>query len=400
MKYYFLLFVMGFLMIQACKGDTVSQDQVRKAILPGIFQTKDYIPNLKDKKVALVVNHTSTFESTHLLDSLISLEVDVRAIFAPEHGFRGTADAGEKIDDGKDAKTGIPLYSLYGKNKKPSASQLADIDIVVFDIQDVGVRFYTYLSTLHYVMEACAEQGIPLIVLDRPNPNIDRVDGPVMEEEFMSFVGLHPVPIVYGMTIGEYAKMIKGEEWINQATSCDLTIVKCKDYTRESTYEVPIAPSPNLPNHRSIRLYPSLCLFEGTRVSIGRGTDRQFQLIGSPELNMDGWDDSFIPKPNIGSKYPKHQDQVCKGIDLTKAKYDQYLEANELTFEWLLAVHNHYQSQGHDFFNNNNFFEKLAGTASLRKQLIQGKSIQKIRASWHESLIEFRMIRRKYLIYQ
>ncbi len=341
----------------SCIGQDQEEVQSESAILPGIYQTEFYLHYLKDKKVALVVNHTSTFDSAHLLDSLINLQIDVKAIFAPEHGFRGTADAGENIDDGKDAKTDIPLYSLYGKNKKPSAIQLA-------------------------------------------NPNIDRIDGPVMEPEFMSFVGLHPVPIVYGMTIGEYAYMIKGEQWINQANECDLKVIKCRNYTRHSIYEVPIAPSPNLPNHRSIRLYPSLCLFEGTTISIGRGTDRQFQLIGSPKINIEGWDESFIPKPNIGSKYPKHQDQVCHGLDLTLAKYDSYITNKELSFDWLIEAYNYYHAEGHDFYNDNNFFEKLAGTASLRAQLQQGKSMQKIRASWHPSLNDFRQMRKQYLIYQ
>ena len=274
-------------------------------------RTNSYIPLLKQQKIAVVGNQSSRIGNTHLVDSLITLGIDIAKVFSPEHGFRGIADAGAKIEDGIDVKTGIPIVSLYGKNKKPYAEQLAGIDILLFDIQDVGARFYTYISTLHYVMEAAAENNIKLIVLDRPNPNGHYVDGPIREKGFKSFVGMHPIPIVHGMTIGEYAQMINGENWIS--TKCDLSVIKMENYTHDMSYDLPIKPSPNLPNARSVNLYPSLCLFEGTTVSIGRGTSYPFQHFGAPYLESSY---SFTPKSGEGSKSPKHENKECFGTDL------------------------------------------------------------------------------------
>ncbi|MBT6699128.1 MAG: DUF1343 domain-containing protein, partial [Flavobacteriales bacterium] len=294
-------------------------------------RTKAYLPLLEDNKIAIVGNQTSMIKNTHLVDSLISLEVDVIKVFSPEHGFRGKADAGAKIEDGIDVKTGIPIISLYGKNKKPSSKQLENIDVLLFDIQDVGARFYTYISTLHYVMEAAGEHNIKVIILDRPNPNGHYIDGPIREDGFESFVGMHPIPIVHGMTIGEYAKMINGENWISKR--CDLRVIEMENYTHDMHYDLPIKPSPNLPNSKSINLYPSLCLFEGTNISIGRGTDYPFQHFGAPYLESNY---SFTPKSGEGSKYPKHKNIECFGTDLRFQ--DNYL--TDINLNWIINSYN------------------------------------------------------------
>ena len=319
-------------------------------ILSGASQVDQYIDLLKGKDVALVVNHTSVIGKTHLVDSLMNLDINVQAIFAPEHGFKGGADAGAQISDGLYLDR-IPVYSLYGKTKKPSPEMLKGIDILLFDIQDVGARFYTYLSTLHYTMEAAAEQSIPFIILDRPNPNGHLIDGPVMQVKYMSFVGLHPVPIVYGMTIGEYGQMINGERWLASGVQANLSVIECSGYDHTSTYNLPVAPSPNLPNHRSVLLYPSLCLFEGTTVSVGRGTSNQFQLYGHPELDMDY---QFTPVSSYGAKYPKHQDQNCKGIDLTTLDISELKARTQLDFSHILNAHQRLSAQEVEFFNKNN----------------------------------------------
>ncbi|MBT3418127.1 MAG: DUF1343 domain-containing protein [Flavobacteriales bacterium] len=350
-------------------------------------RTNSYIPLLKQQKIAVVGNQSSRIGNTHLVDSLITLGIDIAKVFSPEHGFRGIADAGAKIEDGIDVKTGIPIVSLYGKNKKPYAEQLAGIDILLFDIQDVGARFYTYISTLHYVMEAAAENNIKLIVLDRPNPNGHYVDGPIREKGFKSFVGMHPIPIVHGMTIGEYAQMINGENWIS--TKCDLSVIKMENYTHDMSYDLPIKPSPNLPNARSVNLYPSLCLFEGTTVSIGRGTSYPFQHFGAPYLESSY---SFTPKSGEGSKSPKHENKECFGTDLRFQ--DNYL--TEINLNWLIEAYNNCPDK-EKFFNN--FFDKLAGTDQLRLQIIEGKTEKKIKESWEEGLGNFKEIRGKYLFY-
>lgn len=296
-------------------------------------RTDLYINLLKGKNIAVVANQTSVIykeiykkkqEARHLVDSLLMLGIEVKKVFAPEHGFRGKADAGEVVKDGFDTKTGLQIISLYGKNKKPSAMQLKEIDIVIFDIQDVGARFYTYISSLHYLMEACAEANIQVIILDRPNPNSHYIDGPVLEAEHTSFVGMHKVPVVYGMTIGEYGKMINGEKWLQNGIQCNLKVIPLKNYNHQTIYSLPIKPSPNLPNDKSINLYPSLCFFEGTNISAGRGTEMQFQVYGSPYLTKSSF--TFTPQANEGSKYPKYKNKRCFGEDLRTAKNLQKLD--------------------------------------------------------------------------
>ena len=353
----------------------------------GAERTNIYLPLLKNKKIAVVGNQTSMIANTHLVDSLLSLKVNVVKVFSPEHGFRGKADAGAKIEDETDEKTGLPIISLYGKNKKPTVEQLKGIELLLFDIQDVGARFYTYISTLHYVMEAAAENNIKVIVLDRPNPNGHYIDGPIREKGFESFVGMHPIPIVHAMTIGEYAQMINGEKWI--ARQCDLTVIEMENYTHDMSYDLPIKPSPNLPNSRSINLYPSLCLFEGTNVSLGRGTEYPFQHFGAPYLKSNY---SFTPKSGEGSKSPPHENKKCYGTDLRFQ--DNYLE--EINLNWLIESYNNCPEK-EKFFNS--FFDKLAGTDKLRLQIIEAKTVKEIKESWQENLNEFKKIRNKYLLY-
>lgn len=360
----------------------------------GANRTTAYVPLLMQKKVAIVANQTSVIfknnqTSIHLVDSLTNLQLDIKKIFAPEHGFRGDADAGELIKDGFDVKTGISIISLYGNNKKPTAEQLTGIDLVIFDIQDVGVRFYTYISTLHYVMEACAENNIPLLVLDRPNPNAHFIDGPVLEMSHQSFVGMHPIPVVYGMTIGEYALMINGEKWLQNHIQCDLTIVPLTNYNYQTFYSLPIKPSPNLPNDQSINLYPSLCFFEGTNVSVGRGTEQQFQIYGSPFLPKSPF--SFTPQPNLGAKSPVHQGKICFGEDLKN-----HPKLAELNLEWLQKA---YQLTENNTIFFNDFFKKLAGNDELQRQIEQGIAIEEIKKSWEKDLKSFKKIRKKYLLY-
>ncbi|MBS9774255.1 MAG: DUF1343 domain-containing protein [Tenacibaculum sp.] len=394
---YLLLFLLIIFSSSSCSSQLHTKKKEEKKVLKvGVEQTNLYLSKLKDKNIAIVANQTSVilkknggFE--HLVDSLLSLKVKVKKVFAPEHGFRGKADAGEIIEDNKDVKTGLPIISLYGKNKKPKKEQLKGIDIVVFDIQDVGVRFYTYISTLHYVMEACAENNIPVIILDRPNPNAHYIDGPVLEMKHKSFVGMHPVPVVYGMTIGEYGKMINGEKWLNNNVNCDLTVIPLQNYTHNTPYDLPIKPSPNLPNKVSINLYPSLCFFEGTNVSVGRGTDMQFQIYGSPYLEKTSF--SFKPKPNEGAKYPKHKNKICYGEDLRKTKTLFKIKLN-----WLLRTYVQSSKVKVKFFNS--FFTKLSGTEKLQKQIINGVSEEEIRKTWVEDLDNFKKIRSKYLIYK
>ncbi|WP_339917389.1 DUF1343 domain-containing protein [Yeosuana marina] len=393
-----LLFLMSISV--SCQKKNKTQKPVlneHKNIIVGANETEAYLDLLKNKNVAIVANNTSVIfkndssKYEHLVDSLLTLHINITKVFAPEHGFRGKADAGEVVTNSIDSKTKLPVYSLYGANEKPSSEVLKNVNMVVFDIQDVGVRFYTYISTLHYVMEACAENGIPVIVLDRPNPNGHYVDGPIVQSDFKSFVGMHPVPIAYGMTIGEYAKMINGEKWLNNGIHCDLTVIPLKNYTHNSTYSLPLRPSPNLPNDKSINLYPSLCLFEGTNVSCGRGTEMQFQIFGSPSLPKDSYKFTFTPEPNFGSKKPKHMGQECYGLDLSKTK-----NLDHLNFSWLIDAY-HATSQKDVFFNK--FFNKLAGSEKLKNQIEQGLTMEEIRASWQKDLEAFKTIRKKYLMY-
>jgi uncharacterized protein YbbC (DUF1343 family) len=366
---------------------------LKAQILPGAYQTDEYLPLLKDQKVGIVANQSSLINETHLVDSLLSLGVDIQRVFAPEHGFRGKAEAGAKIEDGIDSKTGLSIISLYGDNKKPKAHQLHGIDVMLFDLQGVGARFYTYISTLKYVMEACAEHHIHVIVLDRPNPHIHYIDGPVLQEESASFVGSMPIPIVYGMTDGELALMINEENW--NPKKCELSIIPIDNYTRESVYELPVKPSPNLPNFQSIYLYPSLCLFEGTPVSIGRGTDFPFQVIGHPRNHFGSL--IFTPRSIPGvSENPKFKDQDCYGTSLINIYKLLEDKPRQLNLHWLINYYKDYPEKD-KFFNS--FFEKLAGTKELRKQIEAGWTEEQIRASWAEELEDFKVKRASYLIY-
>ena len=378
-----------FWLVALSCSSSVSQ----KRILPGALIQDKYISLLIEKKVGVVAHQASLIpesnSSQHLVDFLLENNIDIHSIFAPEHGFRGTADAGESVKDQVDPKTGIQIISLHGINKKPKVEQLNGIEIMIFDLQDVGVRFFTYLSTLHYVMEACAENDIPMIILDRPNPNLNYVDGPVMEEAYTSFLGMHPVPIVYGMTIGEYAKMINGEGWLKEGIRCKLSIIPVKNYNRKSTYELSVRPSPNLPNPQSIALYPSLCLLEPTVISVGRGTDFQFQIYGHPKLPKG--DFTFTPLPNFGAKNPKLKGHLCYGKNLTKV-----LRPNQLELKWLIDAYNNFPKSNIFFLKG---FNKIAGNSSLKEQLISGVSEIEIRKSWKSKLKIFKRIREKYLIY-
>lgn len=359
-------------------------------IKTGADNFEKYLPLLKDKKVGIVTNQTGILsDKKHVVDFLLEKKVAVQTIFAPEHGFRGTADAGEQVVDGKDQKTGLPIISLYGDNKKPKPAQLANLDVLIFDLQDVGARFYTYISSLHYVMEACAENNVPLIVFDRPNPNGSIVDGPLLEKEFTSFVGMHPIPLLHGMTIGEYAQMVNGEKWLKDGEKCQLTVIPCSNYKREMAYSLLVKPSPNLPNDQSINLYASLCLFEGTNVSMGRGTEKQFQIYGSPFLKKTGF--SFTPKPNFGAKDPVYNGKECFGEDLTS-----YPKLQQLELKWLIKAYQN-TSDKTKFFNG--FFTKLAGTKKLQQQIESGVSEKDIRESWKKDLTAFKTMRKQYLIY-
>jgi uncharacterized protein YbbC (DUF1343 family) len=386
------LFLFLLVFSSSCSAKKIENTKTTSLeIKTGADNLEAYLPLLKDKKIGIVTNQTGILsDKTHLVDFLLSKNINVQIIFAPEHGFRGTADAGEHVIDGIDTKTGLPIISLFGDNRKPKPEQLAGIDIVIFDLQDVGLRFYTYLSTLHYVMEACADNNKPLLLLDRPNPNGNLVDGPILEKEFTSFVGMHPVPVLYGMTIGEYGKMINGEKWLQNGVQCNLTVIPCLNYNRKMSYSLPVKPSPNLPNDQSINLYASLCLFEGTNVSVGRGTEKQFQIYGSPFLPKSNF--SFIPKPNFGSKEPMHKDEICYGEDLSAVA-----KVNQLELKWLLKAYNE-TSDKSKFFNH--FFTKLAGTKQLQQQIEAKTSEKEIRKSWEKGLNDFKVIRKKYLIYK
>lgn len=414
----------------SCKGQeknfevktSFDSTAVKSYPVVGANQTGEYLPYLRNKIVGVVANQTSVVfkpenfifmedywdessrsykqrqtqqwvfsKRTHLVDSLLAHNIQVTKVFAPEHGFRGTADAGELVKDGKDSRTGLPLISLYGNNKKPTPQQMEDLDVMVFDIQDVGARFYTYISTLHYVMEACAEAGIPLLILDRPNPNIHYIDGPILKPKHQSFVGMHPVPVVHGMTIGEYAQMINGEGWLENGQKCELKIVSVKEYNRATFYSLPIKPSPNLPNDQAINLYPSLCFFEGTPLSEGRGTKKQFQIFGSPTLPKDKYTFTFTPQPNEGAKNPKFNRQLCYGKDLSNVG-----KLDHINLQWLIDA---YQDSGKQKFFFTNFFTTLAGTKTLQQQIEQGMTQDEIRLSWKEGLQQYDTLRKEYLIY-
>jgi len=352
---------------------------------------------LAGKQVALVVNHSSLVGNTHLVDTLNSLGVCISVIFAPEHGFRGNADAGEYVRDGIDLRTGTPIVSLYGKRRKPSPEDLEGVEVVIFDIQDVGARFYTYISTLFYVMEACAEQDKDAIVLDRPNPNGHYVDGPVLDSRLTSFVGIAPIPIVHGCTVGELAQLFVGEFWIYRPESLRLQVIPCLNYTHSTFYELPVPPSPNLPTTRSVLLYPSICLFEGSTCSVGRGTDWPFEVVGHPDYPCDTF--NFVPRPNASNKYPPHAGWLCGGRDFSKISIDSLRASKQLNLNWLLEFYHQFPNK-QAFFREDHFFDLLAGTRNLQQQILDGKTEAEIRETWAEDLMAYRAIRLKYLLYK
>ncbi len=390
-----LLFILSFniLNIEYKTNDT------KTSVIVGANQISKYQNIIKNKRVGIIANHTSVIFkennlNSHLVDSLLSLGFDIKKIFAPEHGFRGTEPNGANIKDEIDSKTGLKIISLHGNKRNYGEiddNDLTDIDVLIFDIQDVGVRFYTHLSVLHYVMKASAKNNIPLIVLDRPNPNGHYIDGPVLDLKNKSFVGMHEVPIVYGLTIGEYARMINGEGWLEDNLKTELEIIKLKNYNRNIIYNLPIAPSPNLPNKRAVNLYPSLCLFEGTNISVGRGTNLQFQIYGSPFLNKNRNEFNFTPLSNKGSKFPKHNQIICNGKDLRKVK-----DLDKLSLSYIISAYNDSRNK-YEFFNS--YFLKLSGNESLKNQIINNVPELEIKQSWKKNIDNFKLIRKKYLIY-
>jgi len=374
---------------------SASCNQSQKTPIPGANQIELYKSIIEGKSVAVVANQTSMVGQTHLVDKLLSIGINIKAIFAPEHGFRNLADAGENIENGKDAATGIPLISIYGSHLKPTTVDLKGIDVVIFDIQDVGTRFYTYISTLHYIVEACAENHIKCLVLDRPNPNGFYFDGNILDTVYSSFVGMDPVPVVHGMTVGEYAEMINGEGWLKNGVKCDLIVIKCKNYTHDTFYELPVKPSPNLPNQTSVYLYPSICFFEGTSVSLGRGTIFPFQVFGSPDLPDRGF--SFIPESVPGAKNPPLLGVKCFGTDLRDAGNKKLVPRPELNLEWLISAYRDFPNKD-KFFNS--YFDILAGGPVLKEQIQKGMTSGQIRETWKEGLAKFSKIRERYLLYK
>lgn len=381
---------------ETSSSDTTETVAEPAGIKLGAAQLEAYLPALAGTTVGVIVNHTSTVGEQHLVDILLENDIKIQSIFAPEHGFRGTADAGQHLEDGKDPETGLPVVSLYGKNRKPQKNQLEGLDWMIFDIQDVGARFYTYISTMHHAMDVCAEMGIQFMVLDRPNPNGHYVDGPILDPEYKSFVGLDPIPIVHGMTIGEYAKMVNGEGWLTEGRTCKLTVIPCQNYTHSTPYDLPISPSPNLPNMRSIYLYPSTCFFEGTIASEGRGTDKQFQVYGHPDYPEDVAEYAFTPMPGPGSKNPKLEGEECYGYDLTNRSPEEIRAEGRLNLSYLIDFYNNFPEKN-KFFKK--YFDTLAGGTELREQIIAGKSEEEIRAGWQEGLDRYQEIRKKYLLY-
>jgi len=401
MRYSFLVFYIFYFLFSCSpqneQNNIISEtDQDEPTIEPvlvtGAANFEAYLTDIKEKKVALVVNHTSFVGEQHLLDTLLSQGITVTAIFAPEHGFRGEADAGAIIDNSVDSKTGIPVISVYGTKKKPDAKDLEEVDIVIFDIQDVGARFYTYISTMHYMMEACAENDKEMLILDRPNPNGDYVAGPVREADQESFVGKHPIPIVHGLTVGELAQMINGEKWLEGGKPCKLKVIPVQNYDHNTSYNLPIAPSPNLPNDVAIRLYPSLCLFEATMMSIGRGTDFPFQVIGYPDSTQGKFNFTPVSMPGK-STHPKHENELCYGVDLRKSTLD-----HQFTLDFLIDFYK--KGETHEaFINRSSAFNRLAGNTKLQAQLKQGLTAEEIYKSWESDLVAYKALRKKYLLY-
>ena len=383
-----ILFLLVLITPPKCYG-------AEKTPIHGSNQIELYRNMIEGKVVAVVANQTSMVGQTHLVDKLISIGIDIRVIFSPEHGFRDLADAGENIENGRDPATGISLISLYGSHLKPASADLEGIDVVIFDIQDVGARFYTYISTLHYILESCAENHIKCIVFDRPNPNGFYFDGNILDTAYRSFVGMHPVPVVHGMTVGEYAQMINGEGWLKGGLRCDLTVIKCKNYDHKTYYILPVRPSPNLPNQTSVYLYPSICFFEGTNISLGRGTSFPFQVFGSPELPDRGF--SFTPESVPGAKNPPLLGEKCFGTDLRNAINEKLVPAPELNLDLVITAYNDFP-QKDKFFTP--YFDLLAGGPTLRKQIQKGMNAKQIRATWRDDLAKFGKIREKYLLYR
>ncbi len=363
----------------------------------GAERTENYFSRLRGKNLGLVVNHTSRIGSIHLVDSLLRSGFTVTKIFAPEHGFRGTADAGATISNGLDRETGVPVISLYGQKKEPSAADLADVDLLIFDIQDVGARFYTYIYTMHYAMQAAAKHGVPFLVLDRPNPNGHYVDGPILDTaNFRSFVGMHPTPVVHGMTVGEYARMINGEGWLDGGRRAELTVIPCESYTHDTPYELPVRPSPNLPNMRATYLYPSLCFFEGTTFNVGRGTTTQFQVYGHPSYPTGSY--QYTPVSRPGATRPKWKGQTCQGHSLAGLDPAFVRRAGRLDLSYLLEAYRNFPDKA-AFFREGNFFNLLAGSDRLRQQIEAGLDEDAIRATWTAGLAAFQAVRAKYLLY-
>jgi uncharacterized protein YbbC (DUF1343 family) len=390
-----LLFGQNYIVAQ--NSDNVAYDAYfNNDIRPAAEQIYNYISFIKGKRLGLVVNQTSVIGKTHLVDTLLSLGCRIQKIFAPEHGFRGTADRGEHIEN--DSLPGITIVSLFGKNMKPDSAMMSDLDLIIFDIQDVGARFYTFNSTMSYMMESCARNKVPLLILDRPNPLGHCVSGPIVHKELKSFVGLHPIPIVHGLTTAEYAQMINGESWLPDSLKCQLHYAQCSNYSHRKFYRLPIKPSPNLPNMHSIYLYPSLCLFEGTNVSMGRGTDKQFQIYGHPKFKNGNF--IFIPKVGQGDKMPVHNADTCHGFDLSWIPIDILQRDNCFKLEYLFDFYNLSEEEEKvAFFSKNNFFDKLIGDAAIKEMIINGKTVEEIQKTWEEDLEKYKVIRKKYLIY-
>lgn len=374
-------------LLLACSCSCVNAQQ---SIVTGAGRIDVYLPLLKGKRVAMMVNQTATVGTTHLVDTLLKCGVKIVKIFSPEHGFRGIADAGEKVGNNKDEKTGLPIISLYGKHRKPDAADLRDVDIIIFDIQDVGARFFTYISSLEELMEAAAVHKKPLLVLDRPNPNGHYVDGPVLDTQFRSFIGMQPIPVVHGMTIGEYAQMLNGESWLDDQVKCNLTVITCLGYTHRTKYNLPVKPSPNLPNMAAVYLYPSTCFFEGTVFSLGRGTDKPFQVFGHPSLPKDLF--AFTPRSMPGAKSPVLKDTTCYGFDLSATTY-----MDSISLSWLIQAYKMFEQKDKFFIP---FFNKLSGNTALMAQIKAGLSEAAIRQSWQPSIGKFKKIRKKYLLYE
>ncbi len=383
-----------FLILTIGAGSCQEEKTANNQIMPGAERTGVYLPLLTNKKIGLVINQTSVIQKTSLLDSLLSLEIDVSVIFSPEHGFSGKGDPGEYIDDRQEAKSGIRIISLYSKKRKPAKEDMNSLDMVVFDIQDVGVRFYTYISTLHYVMEACAENDVPLLVLDRPNPLGFYTDGPVLEPEFRSFLGMHPIPVVYGLTIGELAHMINNEGWMKNHLRCKLDVIRCENYTHGSLYRLPVNPSPNLRNMEAVYLYPTVGLFIGTEMSIGHGTGFPYLTIGHPEFTNHAF--SFVPHPDLGARNPKYNGKRCYGIDLREYPYDSLISSKKIDIGLIQRVYRQ-MNRSEDFFNDS--FNYHAGNSLLKEQIIKGLSVEEIRQSWESDLVKYRVLRKKYLLY-